>query len=96
LLSRLHPGFTSGERPGRGVRLPAVWHLPAGTAHRDTGKTMDLSFVLLAVTVVQSLVIARYQDDDMPRALRIDRASRWIFPIMYLALLALVATTAGC
>jgi hypothetical protein len=58
-------------------------------------KVMILSFVLLAVTVVQSLVIARYQDDDMPRALRIDRASRWIFPSAYLLLLALVATTAG-
>jgi hypothetical protein len=58
-------------------------------------KVMIVSFVLLAVTVVQSLVIARYQDDDMPRARRIDRASRWIFPITYVGLLALVVTTAG-
>ena len=41
------------------------------------------------------LVVARYQDDNMPRALRIDRASRWVFPIAYLGLLALVVTTAG-
>jgi hypothetical protein len=58
-------------------------------------KMMILSFVLLAVTVIQSLVVARYQDDDMPRALRIDRASRLIFPIAYLGLLTLVVTTAG-
>ena len=58
-------------------------------------KMMILSFVLLAVTVVESLVIARYQEDDMPRALRIDRACRWIFPSAYLVLLALVVTTAG-
>jgi hypothetical protein len=58
-------------------------------------KVMILSFVLLAVTVVQSLVVARYQDDDMPRALRIDRASRWVFPITYMVLLTLVVTTVG-
>jgi hypothetical protein len=58
-------------------------------------KLMILSFLLLAVTVVQSLVIARYQDDDMPRALRIDRASRWIFPSAYLLRIVLVMTTAG-
>ncbi len=58
-------------------------------------KMMILSFVLLAVTVVESLVIARYQEDDMPRALRIDRASRWIFPSAYVVLLALAVTTSG-
>lgn len=79
---------------------PAVWRLPAGTAYRIAyltllDKMMILSFVLLAITVMQSLVVARYQDDDMPRALRIDRASRWIFPMAYLGLLALVVTMAG-
>jgi len=58
-------------------------------------KMMILSFVLLAVTVVQSLLIARYQEDDMPRARRIDRASRWFFPTGYLLLLTLIVTTAG-
>jgi hypothetical protein len=58
-------------------------------------KVMILSFVLLAVTVVQSLIVARYQDHDMPRAVRIDRISRLLFPGTYLVLLALVAATAG-
>jgi hypothetical protein len=58
-------------------------------------KVMILSFVLLAVTVVQSLIVSRYQDDDMPQALRIDRASRWLFPGVYLMLLTLVVTMSG-
>jgi hypothetical protein len=58
-------------------------------------KVMILSFVLLAVTVVQSLIVSRYQDDDMPRAERIDRVSRLLFPGAYVLLLVLVLTTSG-
>jgi hypothetical protein len=58
-------------------------------------KVMILSFVLLAITVVQSLIVAQFQENDMPRAKRIDRASRWLFPLSYVVLLTLVVTTAG-
>ena len=58
-------------------------------------KVMILSFVLLAVTVVQSLIVAQYQQVDMPRAKRIDRFSRLLFPGTYLALLLLVLAASG-
>ncbi len=58
-------------------------------------KVMIVSFLLLAVTVVQSLIVSRYQDDDMPRAKRIDRASRLIFPGTYVLLLVLFAVLSG-
>ena len=58
-------------------------------------KVMILSFMLLAVTVVQSLIVSRYQDDDMPRAVRIDRFSRLLFPGVYLVLVVLIAVTSG-
>jgi hypothetical protein len=58
-------------------------------------KVMILSFVLLAVTVVQSLIVSRYQDDDMPRAKRIDRLSRLLFPGTYLLLLLLIVAGSG-
>jgi hypothetical protein len=51
--------------------------------------------VLLAITVVQSLIVARYQDDDLPRAKRIDRYSRLLFPGTYVLLLLLIVATAG-
>jgi hypothetical protein len=58
-------------------------------------KVMVVSFVLLAFTVVQSLIVARYQGSDMPRAKRIDRFSRLLFPGAYLLLLLLVVMTSG-
>jgi hypothetical protein len=58
-------------------------------------KVMVVSFVLLAVTVVQSLIVSRYQDSDMPRARRIDRYSRLLFPGAYVLLLLLVVVTSG-
>jgi hypothetical protein len=58
-------------------------------------KVMILSFMLLAVTVVESLIVSRYQDDDMPRAVRIDRISRLLFPGTYLLLMVLLGATAG-
>ena len=58
-------------------------------------KVMILSFMLLAVTVVESLVVSRYQDDDMARAVRIDRISRLVFPGVYLVLMVLLLATSG-
>ncbi len=58
-------------------------------------KVMILSFVLLAVTVVQSLIVAQYQQNDMPRAKRIDRFSHLLFPGTYMVLLFLVLAASG-
>jgi hypothetical protein len=58
-------------------------------------KVMILSFMLLAVTVVESLIVSRYQDDDMPRAVRIDRISRLLFPGTYLVLMVLLVAASG-
>jgi hypothetical protein len=58
-------------------------------------KVMVVSFVLLAFTVVQSLIVSRYQGIDMPRAKRVDRISRLLFPGTYLLLLLLVVMTSG-
>jgi hypothetical protein len=58
-------------------------------------KIMIISFMILAVTVLQSMIVSRYQDDDMPRAKRIDRISRLLFPGTYLVLMILLAATSG-
>ena len=56
---------------------------------------MILSFGLLAVTVVESLWVSRYQENDPERARRIDRVSRWAFPLFYAAVLAFVFVESG-
>ena len=58
-------------------------------------KVMLCSFGLLSVTVVQSMIVSGYQQRDMERARRIDRASRWIFPAAYTALLVSLLGWAG-
>jgi hypothetical protein len=57
-------------------------------------KVMIISFGVLAITVLESMYIDRFQDDDMPRAERIDRRSRWVFPLFY-GLLVLAAYVLG-
>ena len=49
-----------------------------------------ISFGLLSVTVIQSMVVSRFQPHDMARARSIDRTSRWTFPLAYAAMLALL------
>jgi hypothetical protein len=51
-------------------------------------KIMVASFILLAITVVQSLVVSRCSDPEVGR--RIDRIARWLFPLAYVGLIALV------
>ena len=58
-------------------------------------KIMILSFMLLAVAVLQSIIQSMYQSEDMPRAVRIDRVSRVVFPAAYLVLIVLLSVTAG-
>ncbi len=56
-------------------------------------KTMILSFGLLAVTVLESLVISPWQASHPERALRTDRMSRVAFPAFYAIGLLLIFLT---
>lgn len=58
-------------------------------------KVMIVSFMLLAVSVLPSLLVSYVQKDDMLRAKRVDRLSRILFPATYLVLLLLIAATSG-
>jgi hypothetical protein len=53
------------------------------------------SFVLLAVTVVESLLVDRANASDPLKAHRIDRTSRWIFPAVYVLMLVTIGLLAG-
>jgi len=57
-------------------------------------KLMIASFTLIAVTVVENLLVAHYGEGNRAVALRIDRTSRWLFPVVFAALIALVALPA--
>jgi hypothetical protein len=51
-------------------------------------KMMLVSFSILSVTVLQSMLVARYFDTQPDVAHRIDVISRWLFPCIYILLLA--------
>jgi hypothetical protein len=53
-------------------------------------KLMIASFLLIAITVIENLLVAHYQESDPARALRVDRTARWLFPALYAAVVALV------
>jgi hypothetical protein len=53
-------------------------------------KLMIASFLMIAVTVIENLLVAHYQESDPARALRVDRTARWLFPALYAAIVALV------
>ena len=53
------------------------------------------SFVLLAVTVVESLLVDRANSADPLKAHRIDRTSRLLFPAVYALMLAAIGLSAG-
>ena len=58
-------------------------------------KMMLVSFALLAVTVVQSMVVAHYNESAPETAALIDRRSRWLFPSVYALLLAAYVFSGG-
>jgi hypothetical protein len=70
-----------------GQNLPRVNYLTL------IDKMMVGSFLLLAITVLESYVVSRYAGDDRERALKIDRAARWVFPLAYAVLILLVFFT---
>jgi hypothetical protein len=47
-------------------------------------------FIAVAATMAVSLIIDRISLDNMAARLRIDRACRWVFPLVYLLALGLV------
>jgi hypothetical protein len=53
------------------------------------------SFGLLAVTVLESLLVDRANRQEPEKAVQIDRTSRWLFPVVYAAMLAAIALFAG-
>lgn len=56
-------------------------------------KVTVISFMLLAITVVESHLASRVHAEDPAWAERVDRAARWIFPLSYATLLAGVFVT---
>jgi hypothetical protein len=57
-------------------------------------KVMIVSFGLLAVTVLESLLVSR-QPEGSEAALRIDRTARWVFPLAYALMVALIFWASG-
>jgi hypothetical protein len=53
------------------------------------------SFILLAVTVLESLFVDRANATDPAKARRIDRTSRWLFPAVYTLMLITIGLLAG-
>ena len=67
-----------------GQNLPRVGYLTL------IDKIMVISFLLLAITVLESYVVSRYGEDERDQAHRVDRAARWVFPLTYASLIGLV------
>jgi hypothetical protein len=57
-------------------------------------KITIISFLLLATTVLESYIVSRYGEEERDSAHRIDHAARWIFPLGYAALIAMVVLRA--
>ena len=51
---------------------------------------MTVSIITIAATMVESVFVDRIAFENQAAKLRVDRACRWIFPLVYLGLLALV------
>ncbi len=56
---------------------------------------MIFSFILLAITVLQSMLVAQASRIDYERALHIDRISRWAFPLVYALIMLAIWLAAG-
>lgn len=70
-----------------GQNLPRVGYLTL------IDKVMVISFLLLAVTVIESYIVSRFPEDERDKALRVDRTARWLFPLSYAALIFLAFAT---
>ena len=54
-------------------------------------RLMVASFVLIALTAVQSMAVDKLRKSQPERATRLDRTSRWLFPLGYAATIAMIA-----
>lgn len=54
-------------------------------------RLMVASFVLIALTAVQSMVVDKLRKSQPERATRLDRISRWLFPLGYVGIIAMIA-----
>jgi hypothetical protein len=70
-----------------GQNLPRVNYLTL------IDKIMVGSFLILAITVLESYVVSRYATDNRERARKVDRAARWAFPLSYALLILFVFFT---
>jgi hypothetical protein len=66
-----------------GQNLPRVGYLTL------IDKIMVISFLLLAITVLESYIVSRYGEDERDQAHRIDETARWLFPLTYATLIGL-------
>ena len=57
-------------------------------------KIMVGSFVLLGVTVLESYIVSRFDEDQRDAALAVDRTARWLFPLAYAAMIGAISITA--
>ena len=53
-------------------------------------RVMTISIITIAATMVMSVIVDRIDVGNPAAKLRIDRACRWIFPVVYLGMLGLV------
>ena len=54
-------------------------------------RLMVASFVLIALSAVQSMLVIRIRDTDVQRAAALDRMSQWLFPLLYVGVIAGIA-----
>jgi hypothetical protein len=57
-------------------------------------KFMVGSFVLLGVTVLESYIASRFPEDQHHKAMSVDRAARWMFPLAYFSMISMISLTA--
>jgi hypothetical protein len=56
-------------------------------------RLMIASFVLIAMSALQSLPVVALRDTNPRRAARLDQVSRWLFPLSYLCVIVGIAAT---
>jgi hypothetical protein len=54
-------------------------------------RLMVASFVLIALTALESMLVVRLANANPERAVRLDRMSRWLFPLGYAGIIAAIA-----
>ena len=56
---------------------------------------MTVSIITIAATMVVSVIVDRIDFENQAAKLRVDRACRWVFPLVYLGLLGLIMARNG-